>query len=136
MRSFLTLLSVVVLMLAVTACGGGDGDGGTLSPPPPAVGGGETLPGATVQVQSTSAVTPGATATFRISVSGAITDIAVFVGPTWEDAVAAQLVALTADTWEAHAVLPASLEPGSAVLVRLSFADGSIVETSTTAFPL
>lgn len=134
MRYLSSLLSVAALLIAMTACGGGGG-GGTLSPPPSG-GGGHVLPGATVQVQSTSAVAAGATATFRVSVQGAISDIAVFIGPTWEDAVAAQVVALTADTWNVHVVVPAPLPEGSAVLVRLSFADGSVVETSTTAFPL
>ena len=86
-----------------------------------------------------SGVTVGAGATITIRATSAdpgIATVEMLVGTNWEGATAATVVAAGAGIWDASVTLPSPLPAGSAVLVRLTFSNGNVVESSRDAFPL
>ncbi len=134
-----TLVLTGLIILALVACGGGGGGGSTAAGPtsPPTLGT-AALPGATVAVAMTAgAVGPGATVTFRVTCADAgIATLAVLVGADWENATAATVTAAGTNRWDATLTLPTPLPAAAAVLVRITFSDGNVVESSRDAFPL
>ena len=137
------LIPAALLTIFLAGCGGGGGGGGgggsTVGPStPPALGAAE-LPGATLVVTKTSGtVGAGATITIRAtSADPGIATVETLVGNKWEGATTgASVVAAGAGIWDASVTLPSPLPAGSAILVRVTFSDGNVVESSTDAFPL
>lgn len=83
--------------------------------------------------------TVGAGATITIRASSAdpgIATVGMLVGNDWEGATATTVVATGAGIWDATVTLPSPLPAGCAILVRLTFSDGNVVESSRDAFPL
>ncbi len=133
------LIPAALLTIFLVGCGGGGGGGGSAvgSSTPPALGT-AALPGATLVVTKTSGtVGAGATITIRAtSADAGIATVEMLVGTDWESATAATVVTAGAGIWDTTVTLPSPLPPGSAILVRLTFSDGNVVESSRDAFPL
>ena len=133
------LIPAALLTIFLAGCGGGGGGGGSVggTATPPALGT-AALPGATLVVTKTSGtVGAGATITIRAtSADPGIATVEMLVGTNWEGATAATVVAAGAGIWDATVTLPSPLPAGSAILVRLIFSNGNVVESSRDAFPL
>ena len=135
------LIPAALLTIFLAGCGGGGGGGGGGSvggPATPPALGTAALPGATLVVTKTSGtVAAGATITIRAtSADPGIATVEMLVGTNWEGATAATVVAAGAGIWDATVTLPSPLPAGSAILVRLIFSNGNVVESSRDAFPL
>ena len=131
-----TRISVALLIVLIAGCGGGGGGG---------AGGSATsklgtaiLPGAILVVSKTSgSVGPGSTVTIRATCADpGITKTEMLIGVSWEAATAVPVVAAGPGIWDANVALPSPLPAGSAILVRLTFGDGNVVESSQSAFSL
>ena len=135
-----TPISVVLSIFLLAGCGGGDGGGGGPAggPPTPFVLGTATLPGAVLVVSKTSGIVgAGATITVRAACADpGIATAEMLVGTDWAATTAASVVAAGTGIWDASVTLPSPLPPGSAIMVRLTFTDGNVVESSRDAFPL
>ena len=134
------LIPAALLTIFLVGCGGGGGGGGgsvVMPSTPPALGT-AALPGATLVVTKTSGtVAAGGTITIRAtSADPGIATVEMLVGTNWEGATAATVVAASAGIWDASVTLPSPLPAGTAVLVRLTFSNGNVVESSRDAFPL
>ena len=136
------LIPAAVLTIFLAGCGGGGGGGGgggsAVGPSTLPALGTAALPGATLVVTKTSGtVAAGATITIRAtSPDPGIATVELLVGADWEGATAATVVATGAGIWDATVSLPSPLPAGCAILVRLTFSDGNVVESSWDAFPL
>ena len=141
------------LMLALVSCGllagcGGNGgqgaaDGG--APPTGAIPAQRAVPGYAIGVERRTAIIPGGSCTVRLAVSpeegqATITGIEVWLGA---DAYAvppsttrAFPVTGTGSTWEVSTVLPDPLPADATVWLRLTAADGSVMEIGRDAFRL
>ena len=87
--------------------------------------------------KTSGTVGAGATITIRAtSADPGIATVEMLVGTNWEGATAATVVAAGAGIWDATVTLPSPLPAGSAILVRLTFSNGNVVESSRDAFPL
>ncbi len=83
--------------------------------------------------------TVGAGATITIRATSADAGIATGempFGTDWGSATAATVVTAGAGIWATPVTLPSPLPRGSAILVRLTFSGGNVVESSQDAFPL
>ncbi len=133
-------ISAAVLTLLLVGCGNGGGGGGSAGggPATPPALGTASMPGATLMVTKTAGtVGPGATITIRAtSADVGIATVQMLVGTDWESATAATVVSPGPGIWDATVTLPSPLPAGSTILVRLSFTDGNVVESSWDAFPL
>ena len=132
------LIPAALVTILLAGCGGGGGGGSTVGPSTPPALGTAALPGATLVVTKTSGtVGAGATITIRAtSADPGIATVEVLVGNNWEGATAATVVAAGAGIWDASVTLPSPLPAGRAILVRLTFNDGNVGESSRDAFPL
>lgn len=131
-----TNISAVLSLILLAGCGGGGGSAGGSSTPLTL--GTATLPSAVLVVTRTAG-TVGAGATITIRAACADPGIAtaeMLVGTDWEGATAASVVTAGTGIWDASVTLPSPLPPGSAILVRLTFIEGNVVESSRDAFPL
>lgn len=139
MRNYLGL---AVLVLSLTACGGGGGDsGGGSSATPPASTptlGSRVMPGATMTVTPETAISAGQPASVLISVTDlpAGATLTATVGADRDTAVAATITTLATNQWRAAMTLPSPLSVGTCVLVTLTLADGSVLESGTEDFVL
>ena len=141
MRTYLVL---AVLVLSLTACGGGggggdSGGGGSATPPPstPTLGS-RAMPGATMTVTPETAISAGQSASVLISATDlpAGATLTAVVGVDRDTAAPATITALPANQWRAAMTLPSPLPVGTCVLVTLTLADGSVLESGTEDFVL
>ena len=65
-----------------------------------------------------------------------IATLVVLIGADWENATAATVIAAGTTRWDATLTLPTPLPDAAAVLVRITFSDGNVVESGRDAFPL
>ena len=137
MRTYLVLAAVA---FSLTACGGGGGEaagGGTVAQPPPAATlGSRTMPGSAITVTPETAIGAGQLASVLISApdlpAGAI--LAAAVGVNHHTAVPAIITAMPANQWRAAMTLPNPLPVGTCVLVTVTLADGSVLESGIEDF--
>lgn len=133
---------LAALALALTACGGGGGDGGSngnVTPPPPATTlGRRVMPGSAITVMSETAIMAGQPASVLIAApdlpSGAT--LTATVGTDRDTAAPATITALPANQWRAAMTLPSPLPAGTSVLVTVTLADGSVLESWLEDFVL
>lgn len=135
------ILAVCVLVLA--GCGGSGGDaggatGGGTPPPPSGSLGSRALPSGTVTVMAETTISAGQPATLLIEAPSltAGATVTASVGSTFEAATAATVTSLGANRWRAALTLPSSLEAGTGVLVTVTLADGSVLESGIGDFLL
>ncbi len=140
----LSLPVLLASLLTLSACGGGGGssssssDGGGATPASGPVSLGTVImPGVTLTATRTSALVPGATATFRVTSSDpGIASLEVLIGVDWETAQPATVVTTGAGIWDATVTLPNPLPAEAAMLVRITGSDGNVCETSRTVYRL
>lgn len=130
-------LPVGLIVLVLTGCGGGGGGSTPGTSAPPSLGA-AVLPGATIAMAKTSgSIDAGAAITVSVTCADpGIAAVAVLVGADWESATAAAVTPSGAGTWDATVTLPTPLPTDGAVLVRVTFSDGNVVESSRDAFRL
>ena len=137
-----TVLVAVILTLAVTACGGGGGDGASDGPgnPPPSYQsiGSRVMPGCTLTVTPETAISAGQPVSLLIAAPDlpAGATLTASLGTNRDTATAATLTALPANQWRAAMTLPNPLPNGSCVLVKVTLADGSVLESGLEDFVL
>jgi hypothetical protein len=141
MRMFLRLHpgAVCFALVVIAGCSGGGGEGG----PAPVSGdrslGSRPVPGGTIAVvrrADTGVATP-----FRITFTGGVQPGAVLVrlGAAYDAGAAttaASVVAGTPGVYEVELSVPATPPAGTRVWVRLSWADGTVVESGLDDFAL
>jgi hypothetical protein len=100
------------------------------------------VPGGTVTVSTDGPLQPGAAAVFHLALSPdmpAPAAVRAWIGVAY-DPTAAGIPATPVETapgsYEVAATVPSPVAAGSHVWIRLSFADGSVVETGSEDFPL
>ena len=137
-----TYLGLAVLALSLTACGGdGGGDGGSSSATPPPTSptlGSRAMPGTTVTVTPETAISAGQPASVLISAPDlpAGATLTAAVGVDRDTAATATITALSANQWRAAMTLPSPLPLGTCVLVTMTLADGSVLESGIDDFVL
>lgn len=154
MRSIIALrqyLLGVALGCLLTACGGGGGDPGA-----PAAGGGgaggapaapvtRSVPGYTVGVTRLTALLAGQPCTVQITLTAdagqpAVQSLAGWLGTDAYAApgstIAATPVSGVADTWQIVVTVPDPIPAAATVWLRLTAADGSVMEVGRNAFEL
>lgn len=137
------ILLIVALASIIAGCGGsGGGAGGATSTPGGSgVLGSRGVPGGTVTVEQESPGPAGAGSRFRLTLGSGLnpTQVTAWIGTAdlpSDAGTQALPVADQAGAYEAAMAAPSPLPAGSHVWVRLSFADGSIIETGAEDFPL
>lgn len=141
------LIAVLALGLALVGCGGGGGSSGSgTSAGPTGDGPGQrAVPGYVLSAETKSATIAGAPLTVRVSIapqSGAqaITGVQVWIGTNdYADPASttpATQVAGQANTWDVTTILPNPLPGDATIWLRLTTADGSIIEVGQDAFQL
>ena len=135
-----TLLVFSALALALTACGGG-GDSasdGTVTPPPGTTLGSRAMPGSTITVTPESAISAGQPLSVLITAPDlpAGATLTATVGADRDTATAATLTPLPGNQWRAAMTLPSPLPVGTSVLVTVTLADGSVLESGVEDFVL
>lgn len=140
--------AAAILLLACAGCGSSGGDaptGGGGATPPPAGGsslGSRSVPGGTIAVAAAGAVQPGADNVFRITLGGGMPapgEVRAWIGVGYDPAIAgivATPVAGAPGAYDVALAVPAPLAAGVHVWVRLTFSDGSLIETGSEDFPL
>ena len=138
-----TYLVFAALALSLTACGGGGGDnagdGGTVTPPPPSSPlGSRAMPGSAITVTPETAIIAGQPASVLISAPdlAAGATLSASVGADRETAALATITALPANQWRAAMTLPNPMPVGTCVLVTVTMADGSVLESGIEDFVL
>ncbi len=137
-----TYLVVAVLAMSLTACGGGDSasasDGTVASPPPGTTLGSRAMPGSTITVTPETAISAGQPLIVLISAPDLApgATLTATVGADRETAMAAMLTTLPANQWRAAVTLPSPLPVGTSVLVTVTLADGSVLESGLEDFVL
>ena len=134
-----TYLGLAVLVLSLTACGGGGGgDGSATSPPSTPMLGSRAMPGATITVTPETAISAGQPASVLISAPdlSAGATLTAAVGVDRDTAATATITALPANQWRAVMTLPSPLPLGTCVLVTVTLADGSVLESGIDDFVL
>lgn len=131
-----TLFVFAALALVLTSCGGG-GDSTSDVTPGTALGS-RAMPGSTITVTPETAISPGQPLSVLISSTdlpnGATVTAAV--GVDRETATAVSVTPLPSNQWRATITLPNPLPAGTGVLVTVTLADGSVLESGTTDFVL
>ena len=136
-----TYLVVAVLAMSLSACGGG-GDGasdGPANPPPSNQSiGSRMMPGCNITVTSETAIVAGQPVSVLISAPDlpAGATLSATVGAERDTATAVTLTALPANQWRAAMTLPSPLPVGTSVLVTVTLADGSVLESGLEDFVL
>lgn len=147
-RSRLPLLLALISCGLLAGCGGGGGGEGvadTGAPPTVAIAAQRSVPGYAIGVERRSTITAGAPCTVRLAISPeagqpAITGVEVWLGVDSYTAPVATSQAIpvagAANTWEVSTVLPDPLPTDATVWLRLTAADGSVMEIGRDAFRL
>lgn len=117
---------MLAAVLVLAACGGSGGGGGSGSGPAPMPGvlGSRAVPGCTVTVQQTTATA------FSIAAMPGVQSVDVLIGADYAIARPVAMAVAANGTWSGNA------DPGSMLLVRLTMADGSLIETASGDFVL
>ncbi len=143
-----TYLGIAVLALALSACGTGSGGGNATPPPstptpspmptPTSTLGSRAMPGSAVTVTPETAISAGQPASMLISAPDlpAGATLSAAVGVDYDTAAAATITALPANQWRAALTLPSPLPAGTCVLVTVTLADGSVLESGREDFVL
>ena len=140
MRSYLVFAA---LAISLTACGGGGGDsagdGGNVTlPPSTSFLGSRAMPGSAITVTPETAIIAGQPASVLINAPdlAAGATLSASVGADRETAAPATITALPANQWRAAMTLPNPLPIGTCVLVTVTLADGSVLESGMEDFVL
>ena len=134
-----SVLVLTILALALTACGGG-GNGASDGPatPPPSYQsiGSRVMPSCTLTVTPETAISAGQPASVLIAAPDlpAGATLAASVGADRDTATAATMTSLLGNQWRAAMTLPNPLPSGSCVLVTVTLADGSVLESGIEDF--
>ena len=137
-----TYLGLAVLAISLTACSGGGsgGNGGSSATPPPTTPtlGSRAMPGTTVTVTPETAISAGQPASVLISATDlpAGATLTAVVGVDRDTAATTTITALPANQWRAAMTLPSPLPLGTCVLVTMTLADGSVLESGRDDFVL
>ena len=137
-----TYLVFAALAISLTACGGGGGDSasdGNATPPPPATAlGSRAMPGSAITVTPETAIIAGQPASVIISAPDLApgATLSAMAGPDRDTAAPATITALPANQWRAAMTLPNPLPVGTCVLVTVTLADGSVLESGMEDFVL
>jgi hypothetical protein len=130
------------LLMLCAGCGtsGGTGDLTSLSGGPTTIGV-RGVPGGTVSVSSDRAVVPGASNVFHVVLSNGMVPTQVrawmAAAPPGDDpGFQATPAATGAGTYDVSLTVPSPLAVGSRVWVRLTFANGAVIETGSDDFPI
>lgn len=139
-------LIVTGLCLALAGCGGGGGGGGGTSALLTGDGPGQrAVPGYVLSAEKRSAAVAGAPLTVRVTIvpqsgSQAITGVQVWLGLNEyaKPASTTPAVPVTghANTWDVTTTLPSPLPADATLWLRLTTADGSIIEVGQDAFQI
>lgn len=141
-------LAILALCLALAGCGGGGGGGGADGGAGPAAGDGpgqRAVPGYVLSATKRSPVTAGAPLTVRVTIAPqpgaqAVTDVQVWLGAGdyAEPASTAPAAPVTgqSDAWDVTTTLPSPLPADATLWLRLTTADGSVIEVGQGAFQL
>ena len=135
-----TYLVFAALAISLTACGGGGGDaaGGGNATPPPSTStlGSRAMPGAAITVTPETAIIAGQPASVIISAPDLApgATLSATVGADRDTAAPATITALPANQWRAAMTLPNPLPVGTCVLVTVTLADGSVLESGLEDF--
>ena len=144
------LLAILGFCCLATACGGGGGGGGASTgggAEPPVTGDGpgqRVVPGFSIAAKRQSALVAGAPCVVRVTItpeSGqVITGVQVWLGVNEyaEPASTTPAIAVTglANTWDVTTTLPNPIPADATIWLRLTTADGSIIEVGRDAFQL
>lgn len=147
----LSLVSAFCLMIA--ACGSGSGGGvvvvsgggGTGSTPTGDGPGQRAVPGYVLSAGKKNAATPGAPLAVRVTIvpqsgSQAITGVEVWLGLNEYAAPASTIPATPVpglgNTWDVTTTLPSPLPTDATLWLRLTTADGSVIEVGQDAFQI
>ena len=140
MRTYLVLAAVAFSLTAWNG-GGGDaasGDTNVNQPPPVTTLGSRTMPGSAITVTPETALHAGQPPRVLISAPdlqpGAT--VTATVGANRETATAATITALPANQWRAEMTLPNPIPAATSVLVTVTLADGSVLESGLEDFVL
>ena len=133
-----TYLGLAVLAFFLTACGGGSGGGSGTSPPSTPTLGSRAMPGTNVTVTPETAISAGQSASVLISATDLPTGatLTAVVGVDRETAAPATITVLPANQWRAAMTLPSPLPVGTCVLVTVTLANGSVLESGIEDFVL
>lgn len=138
-------LIVTGLCLALAGCGGGGGGGGTSAGSAPTGDGPgqRAVPGYVLSAEKKSAAIAGAPLTVRVTIapqsgSQAITGVQVWLGLNEyaepASTTSATRVAGYDNTWDVTTTLPSPLPADATLWLRLTTADGSVIEVGRDAF--
>lgn len=139
------LLAIFGFCCLVTACGGGAGGGGDAGVRPTGDGPGQrAVPGFAIAVARTSTLVAGSPCTLRVTItpqSGqTITAVEVWLGLNDHAAPASTTPATPvqgmANTWDVATTLPNPIPADATIWLRLTTADGSIIEAGRDSFQL
>ena len=137
-RHFLPL-AFIAMSPFIAGCGNGDSGGDSAAPTTTTVSLGQRgMPGTALSVTAETPVVAGQPVSVLIEASdlpvGAT--LAAKVGTSYETAVAATITPVAANRWRATMILPDPLAPTTCVLVTLTLADGSVLESGLQDFRL
>lgn len=137
-----------LLLVSVVGCGGSSGgtsvSGGVTAPPsvPGQMLGSRSVPGGTITVSTAGSLQQGAANVFHLALSSGMpvpTGVRAWIGTTYDptaEGIPATPVATVPGSYDVTVTIPSPVAAGSHVWVRLSFADGSTVETGSEDFLL
>ena len=133
-----SVLVLTTLALALTACGGGDSaSDGPVNPPPSYQSiGSRVMPGCTITVTPETEIRAGQPARVLIASPDlpAGATLTASVGADRDTGTAASITALPGNQWRATMTLPNPLPSGTCVLVTVTLADGSVLESGIEDF--
>lgn len=144
------LVVATLLTAGLAGCGGsagGDGSAAAAGATPPAGAHGQLLgsrsvPGGMVTVSSSGPLQPGSDNVFRLTLSLDMptpSAVAAWIGIAYDPAatgIPATPVATTPGSYDVAIPVPSPVAAASHVWVRLTFSDGSVVETGSEDFML
>jgi hypothetical protein len=126
-----------LFIIGLSGCGGDAGGGGNQTGAnTPHLLGQRAVPGGSIRVSGTTAVTVGSSSTFHLVLSGFAQlprSVQARTGKAYDDAV--PMVSATPSGDGYALVLPVT-DAAGCVWVRLEFADGSVIESGASDFPL
>ena len=141
-------LVAAILLVSVVGCGGSSGGStgaGGVTAMPGVQGqmlGSRSVPGGTITVSTDGPVQPSAAKVFHLALSAGMpvpTGVRAWIGIAYDpmaEGIQATPVATVPGSYDVTVTVPSLVAAGSHVWVRLSFADGSVVETGSEDFPL
>ncbi len=140
--SFVSVLCLVIAACGASGGGAGGSGGATATDDGP---GRRAVPGYTLSAAKRSAATAGAPLTVRVTIapeagSQAITGVQVWLGANEyaepASTASAAPVAGLANTWDITTTLPSPLPEEATLWLRLTTADGSVIEVGRDAFQI